>query len=437
MKNGNHELKDKLNRAMLVSVFVGSYSFFYISTYPVTFFTIITAVYLFYSFLSKWNSLRFAKKTFLICTSFLTYIFWNYAILKSTGDVFFGKITSALLSAFFLIAYLCSSRELDDKQIKGEISFFQFLVNISAAYAIYQIIGQLLNLPLTDPWIDGHMLVGYNWTAKGTTTISVGSLNLHRAHALFIEPSICSQFLAINILIYIYYWNKKSIKYLILNGLAMILTFSGTGIILLIGGMLYLFFLSKKRQVRNNMIKAVVMGGCVLAFGLMVAPSVFAVLMKRVKELFSGAGNASLAATGWTTSSGFVRFVGVWTVLGYSLIQHPIMGSGIGSASKFVNSLNFATRYTTDNGFVRVCVELGLIGLSFYLLLLINHYKKVNGEFLKFLVFIFVLMNFTNEMFQQNYYWALLYFFNIRFKRQAEEIGHENTNCSSIRNCSR
>jgi hypothetical protein len=352
-------------------------------------------------------------------------------ILYSTKAIFWGKITSAILCAFLFAVYLQSSREMNSMQLQAEVNFFQNIVNISAVYAIYQMIGQLIGLPFVNPWIDGYMVEGYNWTATGTTTVSLGGIVLHRAHALFVEPSIMSQFLAINILIYAYNWNRRSLKYVILNALALILSFSGTGILLLIGGVAYMLLVNKSKKVKSNALKAVAVGICAIILGYAAAPSVIITLLNRVNELFSGAGNSG------GTSSGFVRFVGVWTVLAYSLKLNPVLGNGIGSRGQFVTSLNFATRYTTDNGFVRVCIDLGVIGLFLYVLFLIHCYKNANSGLLKLLFFIIILLNFTGEPFLQSYYWALIYFFNIKCKDLYEEKINENIDCSPVCNGSR
>lgn len=409
-------------KTILVSIFLQSYVLFYMQGYPVTIFTVVMGIYLIYMILNNVRKRFFDKKPLIIIVCFIVYVIFNYIFLSATREVFWGRFTSVSLCIFFLLAYLNSKRSISEGQLESNILFFQKLIDIAAVLGILQIIVQFFGVEDIAPWIEGHMLQGFNWQASGTEVFLIGDIRLHRAHALFIEPSYFSQFLAINILIYIFNWNIKKMKNLVINALALLMSFSGTGIALILFGIVYLFIKNSNKSIRRNVLKAILWGAIGILVVYIIQPNAILVLIRRVNEFFSGGGNAALAATGWTTTSGYVRFIGVWVVFWYSLMRFPFMGSGMGSQSEFVASLNFPTRYTTDNGFVRVFVELGLIGIILYLFLLRDYFKRTNNELLQFLSVLFIMLNFLSEPFLSEFYWGLLISFNVTIRSTESEL---------------
>ena len=140
--------------------------------------------------------------------------------------------------------------------MEAHIELFSMIMNAMAIYGIYQFFGRIFSLPFCDLIIEGHMVPGFNWS---NSIYSFGII-VERSNAIFREPSFFSQFLAMNILIYANKLLKEDIKlkYFLLaflNLSAMILSFSGTGFIILFFGLvIYLYVIQKNIMIRNRII---------------------------------------------------------------------------------------------------------------------------------------------------------------------------------------
>lgn len=404
-------IRNTLIRLLLISIFFDAYSILYIGSYPVTMFTICAILMFLYSILNFKATFKHVPDSALVCiVLFMVYILFNMFFTVNNINIQRINVDSAMLSTFFFVLFACSFRNVSKNVFLRNIEFFQNLINIMAWYGIYQIIGQIVGLP-TDLWLEGHMVEGYNWTREGTSMIS--SLSIHRAHAFFSEPSTFSQFLALNILIYLVRYSRKNNKKIVLNGVALICSFSGTGILLLLAGLLYFVLVSHNKRLRRIGIYSIMVGllGSLLIY--IFANDIYLVFIYRVGELFSGAGNTGIKQAGWTTSSGFVRFIGIWKILFCALKLHPFIGIGIGKGNEFISFLNLGMRYTMDNGFVEVLTELGLIGFFLYLLVYLSSFKYRKNDYMKLLMFLMIALHFLNNTFSANYYWGLMIFFNL------------------------
>ncbi len=404
--------KQYLIRLMMISLFFDSYCFTYVGNFPVTLFTVISAVFIVYAGLHIRSLLRKPNSTQLMCGFLLILVIFINLLLTSNNGINQGiNIMSALQAIYFVSIFMLSERILSSDEIEKEIAIFQNVVNMAALYGIIQIVLQLIGFS-GDLWISGHMVLGYNWTANGTGII--GSTGLHRAHAFFIEPSTYSQFLAVNILIYLANNPRKKIKLIVLNALAILASMSGTGILLVATGIIYFLVVSRDRKLLKHGIYGVAIMISTVVILYVLANDVFMSLYFRIYELIGGSNvSAQMTQNGWTTSSGFVRFIGVWRVLGDSLKANFWLGCGIGAGDEFIQFLNYGVRYTLDNGFVRVAVELGIIGALAYIGLLIGGMREKRYRNSTLVFVILILMNFLNNTFSQNYFWGLMVFFNM------------------------
>lgn len=404
--------KQYLIRLMMISLFLDSYCFTYVGNFPVTLFTVLSAAFIVYAGLHIKSIIRKSNNTQLMCGFLLIFVIFVNLLLTSNNGINQGNnIMSAFQAVYFVNIFMLSGRILSSDEIEREIGIFQNVVNMAALYGIIQIALQLIGFS-GDLWISGHMILGYNWTANGTGLI--GSTGLHRAHAFFIEPSTYSQFLAVNILIYLANNPRKNIKLIVLNALAILASMSGTGILLVATGIIYFLIVSRDRKLQKHGLYSVAIGLAAVGILYVLANDIFMSLYLRAYELIGGSNvSTQMIQNGWTTSSGFVRFIGVWRVLGESLKANFWLGCGIGAGDDFLRFLNYGVRYTLDNGFVRVAVELGIIGVLAYIGLLIGGMREKRYRNSTLIVVILIAMNFLNNTFSQNYFWGLMAFFNM------------------------
>ncbi|MCF2657188.1 O-antigen ligase family protein [Lacrimispora saccharolytica] len=428
IRRGN--TKKYLLRLMMISLFFDAYCFTYVESFPITLFTVLSFVFILYSALRIQRIFRRSNTVQLLCgIMFFVILVFNILLTKNNEINQGNSYFSAFQAVYFVLIYLLSQRILAADEIEREINIFQKIVNISAAIGLIQIVLQVIGLS-GDLWIPGHMVLGYNWTENGTGLIA--AIGLHRAHAFFSEPSTYSQILGMNILLYLSKGLRKNLKIIILNGLAILASMSGTGILLIAVGIIYFLFASKNRKLHRTGWYSIVLALVVVACLYFFANSVYLIYVRRISEIFNG-GNASaeMILQGWTTSSGFVRFVGVWKILVESLKEHFWIGCGIGAGEDFIKYLNYGIRYTLDNGFVRVAVETGVLGLTLYIGMIFGGFKIKNYQNSVLIIIVFVAMNFLNNTFSQNYFWGLMGYFNmINFEKciEKDDIRHENTN---------
>lgn len=404
-----NRVKNKLIKICFVAMFFNAYQITQLGTYAVTATTIALAALIIFGFMTlpaqiKNISLSFLASEFV----FFIYIVISFLYAKSRPGGIMPSLNSVMLAIFFQVALLMSLRTGTWKQSENDVHFFHKIVNIAAGYGIYQVIGQPIGLPLVNPWINGHMVEGFNWTETGTTLIS--GIGLHRAHALFTEPSMFSQIIAINILIYLLYDKSGSSKWILLNIIALLASGSGTGMIVLAVGVICLILMGKIKLTSTTL---ETFGVLLIGFVLLqiFASDAIVSIFNRAQEIF-GSGSVNTMQAGWTTSSGYVRFFGVWKICKLAMSQAPLLGIGPGTVDQFISSLALGIRLTSDNGFVRIIIEIGLLGLLSYLVTMTYLVKQINNNNKWFFVVIFILLHFLGNTFLLDTYWILLIFFS-------------------------
>lgn len=396
--------------ALLATTLFGAYCIGYVGSYPITIFTLFAILSI---ALIVFHIDDVIKGFFANPFSFLMIIIVMVSFIAGP----YSSSTALALSIMYLVFYACSWRETSDERQLLWLRRWQCLMNLLAIYGIYQFIGRGLGLPLTDLYLDGYMVKGYNWT----NPITIGGFSFLRANALFMEPSFFSQYLAINILLYIYQllmgMSTNSLKVfaaLILNLIALIASFSGTGIIILILGAAILIFGNRKSFMKVKIVIPIAMISISFLIGLLLfAPTdVINYFAQRATEIFSYSENAS---------SGYKRFNGSYQLFCEALGTYFIFGAGIGGVRDFValisgGMLADSNNYVS-NGFIRVTIDMGFLGIVCWIIFLtynyINLLKNNKGVF-SFACLLVIALNICHEAFTGIYFWIFLNFLNFK-----------------------
>lgn len=340
----------------------------------------------------------------------ILYLIINCIILNNKN---WGSIIQIMV---LWIIMLISYRVVTKKEFNKTIEVFNKLMNIMAIYGIYQFVGRIFGLPFSDLWIDGFMVGGYNWY----DWIKIGSLQVARSNGIFIEPSMFSQFLAINILLLFFsdsFSHDKKNRWMIINGIALLLSFSGTGIVLLIIGYLVLM-ISKTgiktvmKYIRKHILLVVLF---VVTIAIVFISPIGTYLVSRLLEF---------DPTNTRSVSGYIRFVGQFNIAAEVLKSNPVIGIGIGNVQGFINVYRFSGGANAFASFAcsmivaRYLAELGVIGL----ILLIAFYKGLikRNRFIdqnyKVLLVCALIMIPLSDTGISVYYWTLLFIINMDFK---------------------
>lgn len=394
-------------RLWIISLFLEAYSFVNIGSYNVTVFTIVSVVSLIIGIYKIWNDKKrlTCTKIHIVAFCMMFYMLLNFLLTGSKN------ITSPLKGCFFFMVFLLSTRSETEEQFINHIRFFVQLLDIIALYGIYQYIARQSFLPFGDLIIEGHMVLGYNWT----NSITMFGNNAFRSNSIFLEPSFFSQFLAINILFHGLFFlegqnKKRHIFWIIISLFALLLTFSGTGLLILFfGGMLYLFQEREKKQLKRIFIiiligsfLCAIVGYIALSTSVGVDLAIF--FHRRITELTGARG---VKVSGYIRfRSGFDVIKGIWS----QSFLSTLIGGGMGSASHY----NYLYGGTIDNsGYFKIAGELGIIGLSLYGVFLWRIWKaNAQIRYRKMIMCVMIPMLACHEAFLQNYDWILLFMLN-------------------------
>lgn len=408
-ENKNSNIMTKLMIIWIITIFFDSYYIICIKDFPVTIFFVFSMVInLFSIFLIIKNKKIKFELSHKISICMIIYLFLNYLV---TG---MKNINSLCLGEFFFITYIITNRtELNDVSDKY-IKVFSVCMNIMAIYGIYQFLGRIYNFPLSDIIIDGHMVKGYNWT----NAINIGGKTFLRSNAIFREPSFFSQYLAINIILLfskILTTNKKrayTVIMLILNSIAFILSFSGTGFIILgIGIILYVFRLNKDKKIKRRIIIFTFVA--IICLAIILNSNIGNYFIRRSTEIFNYTED---------NYSGYVRFRSGADVLKDAWKENFLFGIGIGTSDEYINNMENNYLGMTLNGFYRPAVELGLIGTIIWITYIFSLFsKKSNNKNLLIIQCVIIPFIVCHEVFLSNYYWILIYMIN-RINLKSENI---------------
>lgn len=403
------KLKSYIIKLLIICTFFDAYYVVEISTFPVTLFTLVSIVLLVFSILDmiNWKNIVIIEWKHITIIIFMIYIIINFIYYKMMN------VSAFMLIIYFIVLYLNSFRVIDQKEFRDYIKIFQKGMNLLAIYGIYQFIGRIIGLPFTDLIITNHMVEGYNWS----NTVNFMGMAIYRANAIFREPSFFAQYLAINILFYIVAFlsdEKKDLKWFGINCIALFMALSGTGILIIaFAGLIYALSVIKNRKT----LKRIIGWGSIFTVGIIVL-ALFTPLGKylisRSTELFTYNKDAS---------AGFVRFRAWTDLLKLNWKNHKLLGIGIGQSKYLVQSMMNKYFGLTLNGFSKIVIELGVIGIILWCIFIaLNFYNKEckKNMYLRMMVIIIIPYMFCHETFTSNSYWIFLMILNCKIQRGGE-----------------
>lgn len=407
--------KTTVMKWFIISIFFEAYYFFGIignSGYSsgVTMFVLLAGVFIIVEavVLLTGNDKLLLDKTQIALIVYMLYEVFNCLIHGVKN------FTSPLYSLFLCTVFLFLRRKETTEETHMCIELFSKLMNIMAVYGIYQFLARMFGLPFGDLIIKGHMVEGYNWTDE----LGRVGLNVTRSNAVFLEPSFFSQMLAINLLIMAVKIIEKRHTYktwvaVIINVLAFVLSFSGTGVVVLgITAILYLIFERRFRDLRR------ILGYVILAmvvFAIIVAVlgttesgvRIIDQFIYRFSELTGARGNGS---------SGYVRFIGggqnvlnLWKESPYFLF----FGVGPGTGTIYRDTYNIIFKSSV---YYWVAGEYGLIGLLLFLIFLLELEKrgmKNQDRTIRMITLSIIPLGMCHGLLLQNYSWIILSLINV------------------------
>lgn len=390
----------------IVSILFDAYCFTTIGNRNITVFYPLSAIFLFFALARPSGMVgRITKNPFTLLM--LIYMPLNYWLVG-------GETPTIAVSMYLWLLFICSGRTSTKVQFESIILVFRKVMNIMAVYGIYQVAAYYFNLPFANISIPGHMAIGYNWG----NTINIAGLTLRRANAIFREPSFFSQFLAVNMLCYIekYIEDRNSIKkdhtliWICINLMALVVSFSGTGILMLGGGGIILLIVINKSMLWNFVNRHAVLV-LIVATGvlwiLLIPNQLSSYLFGRLSEL---------DPTNVESISAYIRFVKPYVSTAEILNEHPWFGIGLGNTYNLqlssVGNLGNALAVALPRSFA----ELGVIGGIIYILFMIKLVNKNNFStpYFKAVLISTFLMTFMHGTWTSEVYWLFLSLLNFR-----------------------
>ena len=133
---------------------------------------------------------------------------------------------------------------------------------------------------------------------------------------------------------------------------------------------------------------------------------------KRLAEITTVA-SSSIA------TSGYKRFVSGFQVMAAAWRRDFLLGTGIGVGDEFMLTLPNVYNTAIGNGFYKVSIELGTIGISLWLLFIASFWKKKKmSDSEKVILCSIIPLMICHETFMSNYYWFFIYLLNYRLVKE-------------------
>ncbi len=244
---------------------------------------------------------------------------------------------------------------------------FQTILLFLSIIGILQFISQFIGLQARD-WLSflpkENILLNYNYMAP----IEFGS-NIYKSNGIFFaEPSFFSQFVSLSIIIELYLWKRYNRILILLP--ALLFSFSGTGLILLMVGLFPLLY-------KMNWKKLLPIGILFISIIIAFIYSGFATYtLKRVEELRN------------PYTSGYIRFISPYSTYWEHFKQSDnfieiIFGMGPGVSEDYQWH-----KPTYFNPLMKLVVEYGLFGLPFFAYLIFVFFSS-RPYWLSLILFIF------------------------------------------------
>jgi len=393
-----------------VSLFLDAYVFLFIDNFPVRFFFISIAYSAIIGFIPDVFFSKTRSKSSALALIMCLYLVLNHFI---TG---LNNVNSLLLTLTIFGSYAITCIVVYEKDYDKLIKVMQIIINITVIYGIFQFFARL-GSEVSDFWDIKRLLVdnnsyapGYNWS----NPIIIGGNPIWRSNAVYIEPSVFSQVIAINMVLYLRrIFHDRKITFMIvvlciINLFALVLTFAGTGLIILFSGVLIVVLL----ELRNKSKKSIT--GVVILFAFIAFIAVFIMLSFNILDYFIERSSEFSIVN----SSAFTRIGGMFEFIASVWKDNFIFGVGIGTISEHATILSSQTGkyFSSGNGFVFAAVSLGAIGLIIWLVFVYSvkepgSMKNKNYNTLYYLMFPFLLC--TPAM-HSPHFWVFMFLLNVR-----------------------
>ena len=382
-------IKYRLVLLMLMFTIMDAYCLFAVDTFPVTISWVFMSILLVFNIINTIKKSKIKIKDFL-----LVLFFFLVALISLTISPVENNVTSFALLTYFLMAYLFSNDDMPYEDFQHLFRIYWYCLIGVMLFGIYQFWAYLLNLPFQELEIL-QKVESFN------TTNIVGVFNIKRVHSICLEPSIFSQLCALGVLLTFVYCKKESVKWIltILFGISIILSFSGTGIILLAVFMAVYFF--KINDKINKKIAFVVIAIATIIIVIVIRPDVVSYMLNRLNEFSKD------------NSSGSIRFVQPYKIM-LMTFSNCFLGIGPGNNTFAGNYFGLGNIMVTA-GYAKVGIEYGILGLIFFIAIycfVIKKYKGNNSFLVIGMIIYLILLNFLNDFFLQSHFWILLIVMN-------------------------
>jgi hypothetical protein len=363
----------RLKNIILISILIAlSGSILHVGYFTLTY---ATGVILSFFWLIKDNKVNKNKLIqSLICGFvFITIYVLNFLFTKS-NDFYDYKIIilQTLLSLFILIL-------IDEEQFLGGLSRLLFLIIV---FSLFGFVLSFLDLGREYSFPSGfHGKTYFNIFYYHSTTEILG-LKIYRNQGIFWEPGILSIYSNVYIFLKLFY--KKDSRGLILGVLAILTTFSTTGLLMM--GLQFLVFIFTNNTKLLYKIIAVLFGIFFLIFSL------FSLLEKKSEQEVTALNSFSLRS--------FDLLVGTQI-----LIDNPLIGIGLNKSvflherdnrlpSEMLEIIDYLEDRGNTNSLIALLYSFGLLVSLVFLFFLYKNsyfYKK------RFLFFVLMLFSLSSE----------------------------------------
>jgi hypothetical protein len=232
--------------------------------------------------------------------------------LMSIGSLHIALTSLAALASVYLL-WTVTIKEPYRLIFPDALNIFQWSVAITSLLSVLQFFLQLVGLG----FIDLNSLVPAHWMLSGfNTTYHPPLMNIFKSNGFFmLEPSFASQLSALAFIFEYRYF--KRIGWLALYLAAVIFTFSGTGILLILLAAIFAF---KDFLVPNKKALKYLLFSLVLVFPMAIA--YLPVYIERIQHQLS------------TGSSAYARWVSPFIGVSYLFPSHTLFGAGPGAESR-------------------------------------------------------------------------------------------------------
>ena len=297
--------------------------------------------------------------------------------VMSIGSLHIALTSLAALASVYLL-WTVTIKDPYRPIFPDALNVFQWSIAVTSLLSVFQFLLQLVGLG----FLDLNSLVPTHWMLSGfNTTYHPPLMNIFKSNGFFmLEPSFASQLSALAFIFEYRYF--KRISLLALYMAAVIFTFSGTGILLILLAAAFAFkdfLLPNKRALKYLLFSLVLVFPMAIAY--------LPVYIERIQHQLS------------TGSSAYARWVSPFIGVSYLFPAHTLWGAGPGSESRspLLTLLPPATSFTVLPSLLFQYGVIGTVSFAIFLYACVRPYVKsgVSSTIIVSLGIIYLLLNGT------------------------------------------